>query len=180
MCWIYGAVTVGGSMFKDIRVPALCALLLAAVSLPAMAQTACPGGATAGSRLCGPDGAPQNFQVVRYDAHGAVAYSTSSDLFYYTTGANSGGMPSVRADAMTQCLQDGNQDCNLLGTWTNSCATFATVLVDGAKQPLFTTGSNSRKSRRAARAECERLAPGEKCRVRKTECIFFRTDLVPY
>ena len=164
----------------EFWVPALCALLLAAVSLPAMAQTACPGGATAGSRLCGPDGAPQNFQVVRYDAHGAVAYSTSSGLFYYTTGANSGGMPSVRADAMTQCAQDGNQDCNLLGTWTNSCATFATVLVDGLKQPLFTTGSNSRKSRRAARAECERLAPGGKCDVRKTECIFFRTDLVPY
>lgn len=145
------------------------------------AQTACPGGVTAGSRMCGPDGGSQNVRIVRYDAHGAGVYSVSAGLLYSQSAANSGGLSGVREGAMADCLRDGNSDCDFVGTWTNSCASFATVMVNGAKQPLIATGSNGRSSKRAARAECERLAPGAQCNVvKRAYCIYFRTDLVPY
>jgi hypothetical protein len=147
----------------------------------ALAQTACPAGAVAGSRMCGPDGGSQNLRVVRHDAHGAAVHSAAAGFWYYQTGANSGGLPSVREGAMADCQRDGNDDCNFVGTWTNSCASVATVMVDGEKQALLATGSTARSSKRAVRAACESLAPGAQCKVsKKSQCINFKTDLVPY
>lgn len=163
-----------------IGVVSVVATMLSVPKL-AWAQTACPAGATAGSRMCGPDGGSQNVRVVRYDAHGAAVHSSSAGFWYYQTGANSGGVASVQSGAMADCQQDGNADCNLVGTWTNSCASAAVVMVNGSKQALLATGSNGRSSKRAVKAECERLSPGAECKVsKKAQCIFFKTDLVTY
>ena len=148
---------------------------------PAMAQTACPAGAVAGSRMCGPDGGSQNVQIVRHEGYGAYAGSRSSEMVYSAMAANSDGMEGVISEAMGSCRNAGNHDCRIIGTWRNSCASAGSVVVDGVKEIIFATGSNGRASKRAVRAECERIAPTGKCTVvRNPRCIDFRTDLVPY
>lgn len=147
----------------------------------AVAQTACPAGAAAGSRMCGPDGGSQNVRIVRYEGYGAYADSMSAGVSYSARAANPGGMEGVINEAMESCRQAGNNDCQIIGTWRNSCASVGSVMINGVKQVIFATGSNGRASKRAVRQECERIDPAGQCNVaKKPRCVDFRTDLVPY
>ena len=111
----------------EFWVPALCALLLAAVSLPAMAQTACPVGATPGSVVCGPDPVAAQSQgpsvpFQRLDGYGAMAWSADAGLTY--TETRNGGEGTDRAvvnGALEYCRSAGNGDCVIKLTWENAC-----------------------------------------------------------
>ena len=61
-------------------------ILAGSVIQPSMAQTACPGGVAAGSRMCGPDGGSQNVRIVRHEGYGAYADSMSARISYASTG----------------------------------------------------------------------------------------------
>ena len=90
-------------------------------------------------------------------------------------------MDGVIARAMASCRRAGNDDCVIIGTWRNSCASVGSVTVDEVNQVIFATGSNGRASKRAVRQECEKIAPDGQCNVaKKPSCVYFRTDLVPY
>lgn len=160
----------------------LCVSLFGfSLSIPVGAQTACPAGAAAGSRMCGPDGGSQNVQIVRHEGYGAYVDSMSARISYSSMAANSDGMEGVIAEAMASCRRAGNNDCQVIGTWRNSCASVGSVMVDGISRPIFATGSSGRASKRAVKQECERISPAGRCTVAKRpRCVDFRTDLVPY
>lgn len=166
----------------DMRILFVSFLSSVAIVFPgaAMAQSACPQGTVAGSQTCGPDDPVINYRVDRYEGYGAYVKSTSSSRLYWVKGADAGGLAGVTAEAMDVCRRAGHSDCEVLGTWRNSCASVGSVMVDGVKRVIFKTGSNSRVARRAVRQECSAIAPSAECKVNKPECVFFRTDLVPY
>ena len=144
--------------------------------LDSFSQPRCPLGTMPGSMDCSVRG----HHVVRYEGYGAYVKSMSGDTTYWVTGADSGGLAGVTADAMTACRRAGNDDCEVLGTWRNSCASVGSVNLEGIKHRIFRTGSNGRASRRAVRQECSAISPSAECKVHKAVCIDFRTDLVPY
>lgn len=146
----------------------------------ARAQTACPGGVTAGSRMCGPDGLLHYIHVVRHESYGAYAHSMSEDATYVVTGSDAEGLASIRVDVIADCQRDGNADCYILGEWRNSCASVGNVMVDGHKRMIFASGSSGRASKRAVRQQCAASAFGAECRLRsEVACVDFRMDRVP-
>ncbi|MGN0858385.1 MAG: DUF4189 domain-containing protein [Stenotrophomonas sp.] len=155
-------------------------LLTLASVLPAvaLAQTACPGGAVAGSRSCGPDGAPQNYRIESFTGYGAFAYSQSTGTFHSSVFNHGTTQQGTEEAALELCRRNGAQDCVLLGSWRNSCATVGTVLVDGAKHPVFASGSNTRVSRRGVRRACQAVDSAAKCTVGASECARPRSDYI--
>lgn len=153
-------------------------VLLSGLPAVALAQTACPGGAVAGSRSCGPDGGPQNYRIESFTGYGAFAYSQSSGAFHSMVFNHGTTQQGTEAAALDLCRRSGQQDCVLLGSWRNSCATVGTVLVDGVKRPVFSSGSNTRISRRGVRRQCEAIDPAGKCRVGESECARPRSDYI--
>ncbi|MBB1116363.1 hypothetical protein H4O09_04695 [Stenotrophomonas sp. W1S232] len=73
---------------------------------------------------------------------------------------------------MDVCRRPGHSDCEVLGAWRNSCASVGSVMVDGMKQVIFKTGSNSRVAGHAVRQKCSAIAPSAECKVNKPECAF--------
>ena len=160
----------------EFWVPALCALLLAAVSLPAMAQTACPVGATPGSVVCGPDPVAAQSQgpsvpFQRLDGYGAMAWSADAGLTY--TETRNGGEGTDRAvvnGAMEYCRSAGNSDCVIKLTWENACAAAATKPLNGQRQWVGITARTEFGARRAIRRACEELPGDGQCKINRVYC----------
>lgn len=170
----------GFQMIGRILVSFSLLFLIMFSPLDAMAQSACPAGTVAGSQTCGEDAPPPRHRVERYEGYGAYANSLSGGLMYWVKGADAGGLAGVREEALDVCRRAGNSDCEIIGTWRNSCASVGRVIVDGAKQYILKTGSNGRASARAVRRECSVIAPESECKVNKAVCVDFRTYLIPY
>lgn len=144
------------------------------------AQSACASGVVAGSQSCGEDGASPNYRAVRYPGYGAFVYSPGSAVFYSTIGANETTRRDRERETLENCRAAGNSDCNLLGSWQNSCATVAKLTNANGVHPLFATGDNTRVSRREVRRLCKSMDPDGVCDIRKSHCIRPYVQLVPY
>ena len=101
-------------------------------------------------------------------------------FFYSTIGANETTRRDRERETLENCRAAGNSDCNLLGSWQNSCATVAKLTNANGVHPLFATGDNTRVSRREVRRLCKSMDPDGVCDIRRSHCIRPYVQLVPY
>ena len=104
------------------------------------------------------------------DYYAAFAYSASEG--YWGAGWRSSSRAEAEAGALLGCTETGGTDCEIVASWRNGCAAFATAsngVVGYAFNPRFHDGGSVTTRDNVALGHCEGRG-GIDCVVKKTIC----------
>ncbi len=155
-----------------MKVRSLLIICVMVSSGSAAAQTACPGGVSAGSAQCGPSGGgfymppPPPRQPHWKLTWGAIALSSEAHMG--TSVGQSSKRKAVR-EAIGICSSQGGKDCRVTAAYKNQCAVVAWPTVPGGD--AITTGAGSIEiATDIALQECSESQGGGSCTIVYSEC----------